>query len=278
VPYELGRLREGVGCGPERLLEQGAEDALRSSGADVHTHLIELDDRFNVTGTGEEDAGFELIRLVADGVRGARQAGAFPVILSGSCFAAVGVAAGLDEAAPAVVWFDAHADFNEPATTISGYLDGMGLAILTGSAWQAMRAAVPGDGPIPESRAVLAGARDLDPPEETRLGASRIVHLTTDQLRTPDALVEAVNAITPEITGLYIHLDLDVLDSSVAKVNVYHSANGPDADQLNALIAALLQTFPVRAISVGTYDPAFDPEGNVPPIALRILRTIAASL
>jgi arginase len=125
---------------------------------------------------------------------------------------------------------------------------------------------------------VLAGARDLDPPEEIRLGASQIIHLTADQLRTPNALVEAVNGITPEITGLYVHLDLDVLDSSVATVNVYHSPSGPDADQVNALVAALLQTFPVRAISVGTYDPVFDPEDHVPPIALRILRTIAASL
>jgi arginase len=278
VPYELGRLREGVGCGPEHLLDHGAEDALRSSGAVVHTRLIELDDRFNVSGSGEEDAAFELIRLVADGVRGARKEGAFPVVLSGSCFSAVGAVAGLDEAAPGVVWFDAHADFNEPATTISGYLDGMGVAILTGSAWQAMLATVPGASPLPESRVLLAGARDLDPPEEVRLAASQIVHLTADQLRTPDALVEAVNGITPGITGLYVHLDLDVLDASVATVNVYHSPNGPDVDHIDALVAALLETFPVRAISVGTYDPAFDPEDHVPPIALRILRTIAASL
>ena len=33
VPYELGRLRDGVGNGPERLLDAGAEDVLASSGA-----------------------------------------------------------------------------------------------------------------------------------------------------------------------------------------------------------------------------------------------------
>jgi arginase len=184
----------------------------------------------------------------------------------------------LDEPAPGVVWFDAHADFNEPATTTSGYIDGMGVAILTGSAWQGMLATVPGASPVPESRVVLAGARDLDPPEETRLVASQIAHLTADQLRSPSALVEAVNRITPDVTGLYVHLDLDVLDSSVAPVNVYHSANGPDADQINALVATLFETFPVRGFYLGTYDPAFDPENRVPPIALRILRTIAASL
>jgi hypothetical protein len=33
VPYELDRLRRGVGRGPERLLEAGAEEALGSDGA-----------------------------------------------------------------------------------------------------------------------------------------------------------------------------------------------------------------------------------------------------
>jgi hypothetical protein len=38
-----------------------------------------------------------------------------------------------------------------------------------------------------------------------------------------------------------------------------------------------MRAFPVRAVSLTAYDPAFDAEGRVPPIALRVLRTIAAS-
>jgi arginase len=278
VPYELGRFREGVGCGPEHLLEHGAESALRSAGANVRTLVIKLHERFNATGSGEGDAAFELIRLVAAEVGRAREAGAFPVVLAGSCFAGVGVVAGLGEAVPGVVWLDSHADFNEPATTISGYIDGMGLAILTGSAWQSMLATVPGASPVPESRVVLAGARDFDPPEETRLRASQIVHLRTDHLRSPDSLVGAVRGIAPEITGLYVHLDLDVLDASVAAANLYSSPDGPSGDEVDALIAALFRTFPVRAVALTAFDPAYDAEGRVPPIALRILRTIAQSL
>jgi arginase len=278
VPYELGRFREGVGRGPQHLIDHGAEAALRSSGADVRTHLIQLDDRFGASGSGEGDAVFELIRLVAAAVSRARAEGRFPVVLSGSCFAAVGVVAGLDERVPGVVWFDSHADFNEPATTISGYLDGMGLAILTGSAWQAMLTTVPHARPVPESSVVLAGARSFDPPEETRLAASQIVHLRSDQLHTPEALVDAVAGIAPEITGLYVHLDLDVLDASIAHVNVYNSPDGPDGDQLDALVAELLRTFPVRALSLTAYYPAFDPHDRVPPIALRILQTLAEDL
>jgi arginase len=275
MPYELGRFREGVGRGPEHLLEGGARDALASAGATVRTDVIELDDRYGASGVGDVDAAFELIRLVSDRVRLAREEGAFPVVLSGSCFAAVGVVAGLDEPAPGVAWFDAHADFNTPETSISGYFDGMGLAVLTGGAWQGLLATVPGTRPVPESAVVLAGARDFDPPEETRLRASRIAHLTTRDLRSPDTLVEALQAVVPEITGLYVHLDLDVLDVEVAGVNVYSAPDGVDGDQLDGLLDAIMRAFPVRAVSLTAYDPGCDVEGRVPPIALRLLRTIA---
>jgi len=278
VPFELGRMREGVGCGPDRLLELGAEEALATAGARVRTEVVALDERFGASGLGEVDAAFELIRQIADGVRRARSDGAFPVVLGGSCFSGVGVVAGLEETAPGVAWIDAHTDFNDPETAISGYFDGMGLAVLTGSAWQGMLAGVPRTRPLPEAAVVLAGGHDTDPPEEIRLRASQIAHLTPDRLRTPEALVAALRAVEPAVTGLYVHLDLDILDVAVAPVNVYSAPGGLDGDELDALLAALLRSFPVRALSLTCYDPACDPEARVPPIALRLLRTLAASL
>lgn len=278
VPYELGRLRDGVGRGPEHLLESGALTALASRGAEVSTELIEIDERYSATGLGEGDAAIELIRLVSERVRAARDQGAFPVMLSGSCFAGVGVVAGLDEPAPGVVWADAHSDFSEPVTTTSGYFDSMGLAVLTGSAWQGMMATVPGARPVAESAVVLAGARAFDPSEQTRVDASQIVYVPATDMHSPDAVVGAVSAIDPEITGLYVHLDLDVLDAAVATVNIYSEPGGVDGDQLDALLAALMQTHPVRAVSLTAYDPGRDTGNHVPPIAMRLLQTIARSL
>ena len=199
-------------------------------------------------------------------------------MLGGSCFNGVGVVAGLDEAAPGVVWCDAHSDFSEPVTSTSGYFDSMGLAVLTGSAWQGMLATVPGAKPVPEPAVVLAGARAFDPSEAERLGASQIVQVSAADMRSPDAVVSAVSGIDPEITGLYVHLDLDVLDASVATVNIYSEPGGVDGDHLDALLAALLETQPVRAVSLTAYDPGRDTGDRVPPIAMRLLQTIAGSL
>jgi arginase family enzyme len=73
-------------------------------------------------------------QAVADAVAGVAR----PLLLSGDCPAALGVAAALQRRHReiAVVWLDAHGDFNTPAITISGYLGGMPVAMLTGRAPQ----------------------------------------------------------------------------------------------------------------------------------------------
>jgi len=273
VPYELGRLRDGVGMGPERLLDHGATEALAAQGADVETGVIELD----APDDNEIDTSFAVISRIAEAVRSARESGAFPVVLSGSCLAAVGIVAGLGESAPGVIWFDAHGDFNEPETSDSGYLDGMGVAILVGHAWQGLAAQVPGARAVPESAVVLAGARALDEPERPRLERSAINHLPPAALADPGALVEAVASMEPEPSGLYVHVDLDVLDAGVARVNRYAAAGGITADQLEASLRALLADERVRAVSLTAYEPDVDPEARVPPIAARLLGAVAES-
>jgi arginase len=275
VPYEVGALRMGVGRGAERLLEAGAEEALSAGGADVSVEVLELkDDDRDRSGASEVRSSFELIRKVAARVRQAIDDGAFPVLLSGSCFAGIGVVAGMDEESPGVVWFDAHGDFNTPETTIDGYFDGMPLAILTGGAW---RTIVSGRElrTVPESAVVLAGARDFDPLEEMRLESSDVRYLPPDKIDPDDAVARAVGQMDPAPTGLYMHVDLDVLDSDEARVNIYSAPDGLSAAQLESQIGSLLDTCPVRGISLTAYDPEVDAEGRVPPIAMRLLEVVA---
>lgn len=78
--------------------------------------MIELDGEHS----NEIGACFDLIGRISSRVSSAVDEGAFPLILSGSCYAAVGVVAGLGERHPGVLWFDAHGDFNTPDSTVEG--------------------------------------------------------------------------------------------------------------------------------------------------------------
>jgi arginase len=275
VPYEVGAERMGVGRGPERLLEAGAEEALGSRGATVHLDFVELrEHNRDESGASEAGAGFELIALVAERVRDAVAEGAFPVLLSGSCFAGLGMVSGLGESSPGVIWFDAHGDFNTPESTIDGYFDGMPVAILTGSAWPSLieRLEV---ATVPETAVLQVGARDFDPLEERRLESSELVRLPTEEIRADDAVARAVERLAPRPSGLYLHVDLDVLDSNEARVNIYSVDGGLRADQLEAQVRAVLDLGTVRGLSLTAYDPGVDAEADVPPIAIRLLGALA---
>jgi arginase len=150
----------------------------------------------------------------------------------------------------------------------------MGLAILTGGAWRAM-AEQAGIGTIPESAVLLAGARDFDPLEERRLESADIRQLPPSEINEDDAVARAVEALDPPASGLYVHLDLDVLDSGEARVNVYSAPGGLSADQLVAQVRSLFDRCPVRGLSLTAYDPEVDPDGRVPPIGMRVLETVA---
>jgi arginase len=173
---------------------------------------------------------------------------------------------------------DAHGDFNTPATSISGYFDGMGLAVLTGGAWQGLLATVRRARPLPESAAILVGARDLDAPEALRLRDSAIRQISAAQLQQSRVVPDAVKAIKPDVSGLYLHVDLDVLDVGTARVNVYGAPGGLVGAELQSVVRGVCDESPVRAISLTAYDPGFDADQRVPPIALDTLRGIADSL
>jgi arginase len=183
------------------------------------------------------------------------------------------VVAGLEQPAPGVVWFDAHGDFNEPASAVFGYFDGMGLAVLTRSAWQTLRSPVLSE-PVPETAVALAGARDFDEPEAKRLADSRIVQVPVSELHPPQALIEAVNGLAPSPSGIYVHIDLDVLDSEQTPVNVYSAPGGLSGSGLSGLLEALLRDSHVDAVSLTAYDPECDPAARVPPIAARLLSLV----
>lgn len=113
------------------MLGGGLADVLRRSGHHTEQEAIYAPEGFRT----EISTSFALYRQLTGRVRAAHVRERFPLVLAGNCGAAVGVVAGLPPQGLGVVWLDSHGDFNTPDTSESGFLDGMGLAILTGQCW-----------------------------------------------------------------------------------------------------------------------------------------------
>lgn len=168
VPYDSGHRARRQGVGPADLVAH--LPAVPEGRRAPEVAWLEVPDGFPT----EIATSFELIGLVAAEVNRALEQGRFPVVLSGNCNAsALGGAAGLrlaePGAEPGLVWFDAHGDFNTPETDPIGFLDGQGLAVLTGRCWQGPARRVPGFRPLTDSSVMLIGAHDFDDEESSAL-------------------------------------------------------------------------------------------------------------
>ena len=269
APYALGRADAEMAAGPRTILEAGAADALREAGHEVEIEAVEVGP-WNAEGAywNEIEASFEVVRHVAEHVREAVERGSLPVVLATNCFNSVGVVAG-GSTDVGVVWFDAHPDFSTSATSLSGFLDGMGLAVLTGSGWDALRETVPGYRTVPEENVVLVGIRDVNAHEGERLKRSEVAVVGPAELE--GELETRLDALRRRTADVYLHLDLDVLDRSEGRVNLYAAEGGPSAADVAEAIRSIGERFRIRAAAMTAYDPGTDREGQVPPTAVRLL-------
>jgi arginase len=268
VPYDSGNRGARMGAGPEKLLAAGLERTLSESGHTVHTKVAELSpDSWHA----EIQTSFELMRMLSGAVREARESGRFPIVLAGNCSTAVGTLAGLP-ARTGVAWFDAHGDFNTPETTTSGFLDGTAVAIVTGRCWKQLAATV-GFRPIPDERVFLVGTRDLDALEGRLLADSNIDVIEPKRIRTD--LTRTLNSIGQHVEQMYVHLDLDVLDSSVAAANSYALSGGLTLEDVEYALSEIAREFPIVAVTLSAYDPAADTSDHAAQAAIRLISTAA---
>jgi arginase len=265
-PFEHGSPDIGMGAGAALLAgDAPLHDALRAAGwAPTVQRILAAD-----PGVGEVTRIFDLLRAQEAAVRAARARGAFPLVLAGGCISATGTVAGCD--AEGAVWLDAHADLDTPADNVSGSMDVMALSLLCGSAWPAQHATIPNAVAIAEEHVALLGVRDLAPYQHDRLAASA--------LRTAPGAFDtwtATAAITALPERLYLHVDLDVLDTSVGHANRYASPGGPSLETVLATIDATFDHATVLAAALTAYEPSADTDGRILAAARTIAEHIAA--
>jgi arginase len=203
---------------------------------------------------------------IADFVASTITSGNRPVSIAGDCCTTIGVLAGLQRAGcdAVLIWLDAHGDFNTWETTPSGFLGGMPLAMLVGRGEQTLVNAVSLH-PLSETRVILTDGRDLDPEEQQALAGSEVYHLTDTH-----SLLEHPLIAHP----LYIHFDTDIINPKEAPAMSYLAQGGPSAAELQALFRSLARTGQVIAVSMTTWNPRLDRDGQSQSVSMALLRAL----
>ncbi|THW44887.1 putative arginase, partial [Aureobasidium pullulans] len=169
----------------------------------------------------------ELLRRTSTAVSKACAHNSFPLILSGICMATVGVAAGLGLEDLSFVYFDAHDDLETPSTNTNGYFDAMGMSMLKGESWHNLIATVPGFKPLSLDRLVYCGLRDIPDESRQKVKDMNLDVVWGDSTKKVEFSTELGNVLDARALGrTHVHLDLDVLDDTLGKVNDYPSPGG----------------------------------------------------
>jgi arginase len=266
VPYMLGDPHHGAAEGPGRYLEGGADGLLTARGHRVTIELVERDE------VGPIAVSKALAPVVRRSVADAR----LPIVLAGSCDAALGVLAGFDHARCGVVWIDAHADFNTPESSVSGFFPGMSTAVIAGHCHTELWAQAGDSTPVPEERIVMLGTRELSPDaERERLERSRIYVVPWQDGRPQGDVEAALDEVAGRVNEVYLHIDNDALDPAVAPGIVDEPLpGGLSLDQLEEAVRAVTARFRLRAVTLATYTPERDEGDRTLRAGLRVIELL----
>ncbi len=266
VPAMTGDPRHLAAAGPSALTA-----ALHDSGFELPTRRVSVE-----PSTGDVIAdSIRVATQLREVVRAVVAAGNVPLVLAGSCDVAPAILAGIEHPGIGGIWVDAHADFNTPQSSVSGFWPGMTLAVVVGDCGQDVWSALRWQ-PVAPERVLLIGVRSLSPKEESLRLQQSTLRVVPWRDGLPQHNVEtALEELAQDVREVYLHLDLDALDPSVGLGTVDPPVDGGlSSSQLAELLTAIRERLTVVGATVATYTPAKD-DGRTLAVAVESIQRLA---
>ncbi|KAH6629765.1 hypothetical protein C7974DRAFT_395190 [Boeremia exigua] len=274
-PYHVGLRDHRVGDGPNRIRAAGVTEQLKKLGVQVHFLELPPVDDFE----GEIGRSFELLRRTSQAVAEVRAAHSFPLVLSGNCMASAGVACGLDVAELGWIYFDAHDDMDTPSTNMNGYLDAMGLSMLAGKSFERLANTIPGFRRREYTKMIYCGLRDVEDSQKQTVRDAGAEVIWGEAGRMVDFAGELARALSKrDYSPALVHLDLDVLDETVGKVNGFESPGGLQEDDLLRCMDLVPQKATPTSLTVCSFNPGLGDGDRIAAIGVKAITTFVRSL
>jgi arginase len=273
VPFHAGDDRHPSSRGPQRLLEAGAAELFAERGLAVTVERAGREAPFRDTASSSAEVNRHLAAIVRRTLDG----GQLPVVLAGSCNASLGVLAGFEHARCGAVWLDAHADFNTPYSSSSGFFAGMSVAIISGHCYRRYWEHIGDNTPLAENTIAMFGVRDLSPEaERERLHRSAIKVVAWDDGHPDRDILATLEDLAGHVSEVYLHIDFDAFAPElVPGIADEPAPGGLTLEQAKTIIRATADRFHIPAATLATYAPERDHEERTLRVALSLIQLLA---
>ena len=225
-------------------------------------------------------AAHALAEALEGGLRGLP--GRRPLVVGGDCSILLGILPALRrQVGAAGLWFlDGHPDYLDGRTSDTGETADMDLAVLTGDGAEPLTTLAGPPPMVPASDVVLIGHRtagldESSAEEVARLPAGlRRIDAATAVGDPSGAGHRAASWLEDSGRGAWLHVDLDVLDPASLPAVTYPQPNGPDWDQLAAVVEPLGRSPRLLGVSIADFRPDLDPTGELAARIVDVLERV----
>lgn len=288
VPTFYGSDIEGVEFGPDKLREIGVKEILEKNNTtydlgNIYVDKCKAQDKFNLSKKAKYlDSIIKINNNLSQCVYLSLKNDNFPIILGGDHSLALGSIAASSKYFGddlAVIWIDAHGDFNTIDTTLTCNVHGMPLAASAGIGDERLTNLYFNGSKVKFKNIFIVAARDLDFEEEKLIKKNKVNLWSSrdiKELGVDKIAVEIIKKLQQNnINNIHISFDIDSIDPKFIPATGTKVKDGIDISDSIKLLEYIFESKKVRSLDVVEFNPIMDISNKTQNNLVRIFDKIS---
>jgi arginase len=288
VPIEIGASQAGTLMGPDALRTAGIGRILDQLGFAVEDHGDMARPAIASDGPTPNNAKFydevkSWVRLLSERAYELARSGALPIFMGGDHSLSMGSVNGVARHFQGmgrplhVLWLDAHADYNTPATTLTGNMHGMSGAFLCGEPGLDHLLGNQPRASITPHQLDLFGVRSIDPLEKELVHQRRVAIVdmrAIDEFGVGVLIRRVIERVKANNGVLHLSFDVDFLDPGVAPGVGTTVPGGATYREAHLGMELLHDSGLVRSVDIVELNPFLDERGRTARVAVELIGSL----
>ncbi|HWX06331.1 MAG TPA: arginase [Bradyrhizobium sp.] len=289
APIEIGASQRGTLMGPAAMRTAGLLTLFEGLGFEVRDEgdlaigeVAELTDAPPANARHYREIQ-RWIRTLSARAFALARSGAIPIFLGGDHSLSMGSVNGVARhwremgRELFVLWLDAHADYNTPATTLSGNMHGMSAAFLCGEPGLDGLLGEEPRAPIAPAQLELFGTRSIDKLEkdllrDRRVGVADMRQI--DEFGVGVLIRRVIDKVKARGGVLHVSFDVDFLDPSLAPGVGTTVPGGATYREAHLVMEMLHDSGLVRSVDIVELNPFLDERGRTSRTAVELIGSL----
>ena len=282
VQIDFGAAQKGVAMGPLAIRYAGLKDDLRSMGYTLRDKgdIVPPEDGMSLRHMIRFEQVNATNKQLYEEVSETLENGRFPLVLGGDHSIAAGsVSAVAKHFEPqgeiGVIWIDAHGDWNDDESTISGNMHGMPFSAVCG--WGPDSMVDFGQKPhfVPTAYCVQVGGHDFDEAEAARMkeaGMNVFTISAIDKRGMSEVMKEAIRIAGEGTVGIHLSFDVDAITPEYAPGTGTPVENGITAREAFLAVEMLAQSGKLISMDLVEVNPILDDKNKTGRMASELIQ------